>query len=129
MVFDDSNKVDDENNRPDNKTDGKTRRKSRGHYYNSIVYYTNVTGKTYYFQYFKPYSHDYRLLKRETECQCPRAEIHFSKCPWYNPDIIYILDNDNDLSTSELAAQQKIYKMYQSTPNNPPESCGCVTAA
>ena len=44
-------------------------------------------------------------------------------------DIIYILDNNNDLSTSELAAQQKIYQMYQSTLNNPPESCGCGTAA
>ena len=49
MDFDDSNKEDDKNNKPDDKTDGKTRTKSRGHYYNPIVYYTNVTGKTYYY--------------------------------------------------------------------------------
>ena len=68
--------------------------------------------------------------KGETiECLCSRGKMHFSKCPWYNPDIIYIPDNDNDLSVSEQAAQQKIYKMYQNTLNNPPESCGCGTAA
>ena len=71
--------------------DGETKKKSRDHYYNPLVYYTNVTGKTYYFQYFKPYSHEYRLLKNETECQCPRGKIHHSNCSWYNPDIIYIL--------------------------------------
>ena len=47
----------------------------------------------------------------------------------YYTDIIYILDTKGDLSTSEQAAQQKIYQMYQNTLNNPPESCGCGTAA
>ena len=60
---------------------------------------------------------------------CPRGKIHHFKCPWYNPDIIYIIDTKNDLSTSEQAAQQKIYNMYQNTTNNPPENCGCGTAA
>ena len=61
MNFDADNKSDEGKS----EQDGKTRKKSRGHYYNPLVYYTNVTGKTYYFQYFKPYSHDYRLLKNE----------------------------------------------------------------
>ena len=55
--------------------------------------------------------------------------MHHSNCPWYNPDIIYILDTKGDLSTSEQAAQQKIYNMFQNTSNNPPENCGCGTAA
>ena len=38
MDFDDSNKADDENNKPDKKTEGKPRRRSRGHYYNPLVY-------------------------------------------------------------------------------------------
>ena len=73
MDFDKDNKTNK------NSLNGKTKKKSRGHYYNPLVYYTNVTGKTYYFQYFKAYSHDYRLLKNETECQCPRGKIHHSK--------------------------------------------------
>ena len=72
--FDAGNKSDE--NKSDQ--DGETKKKSRGHYYNPLVYYTNVASKTYYFQYFKPYSHDYRLLKNETECQCPRGKIHHS---------------------------------------------------
>ena len=69
------------------------------------------------------------MLTSENECQCPRGKIHDTNCPWYNPDIIYILDTKGDLSISEQAAQQKIYQMYQNTLNNPPESCGCGTAA
>ena len=34
-----------------------------------------------------------------------------------------------DLSPSELAAQQKIYNIYQNTIHNTPEHCGCGTAA
>ena len=125
---DDSNKTDE------SKTESKTRKKSRGHYYNPLVYHTNVTGKTYYYQYFKTYSHDYRMLQTDEkgepiDCHCPRGKIHHFKCPWYNPDIIYIIDTKDDLSTSEQAAQQKIYNMYQNTTNNPPENCGCGTAA
>ena len=137
MDFDDRNKVDGadgENNKPDDKTEGKPRRISRGHYYNPLVYYKGNKGKTYYYQYFKPYSYDFRMLQNDEkgdpiECLCPRGKVHFTTCPWYNPDIIYILDTKGDLSTSEQAAQQKIYQMYQNTLNNPPESCGCGTAA
>ena len=45
-----------------------------------------------------------------------------------DPDIIYILDTKGNFSTSEQAAQQKIYSMYLNTTNNPPENCGCGTA-
>ena len=89
---------------------------------------------TIYYQYFKAYSHDYRMLQMDEKgepinCHCPRGKIHHFKCPWYNPDILYIIDTKGDLSTSEQAAQQKIYNMYQNTTNNPPENCGCGTAA
>ena len=63
------------------------------------------------------------------DCHCPRGKIHHFNCPLYNPDIIYIIDTKNDLSTSEQAAQQKIYNMYQNATNHPPENCGCGTAA
>ena len=49
--------------------------------------------------------------------------------PWYNPDVIYITDFQEDLSPSELAAQEKIYNIYQNTIHNLPEHCGCETAA
>ena len=122
---------DDSNKTNENKGNGKTEKKSRGYYYNPLVYHTSVTGKTYYYQYFKPYSHDHRMLKAEQsrECHCPKGKIHHFNCPWYNPDIIYILDTKGDLSTSEQAAQQKIYNMYQNTKNSPPENCGCGTKA
>ena len=84
------------------------RQKSRGHYYNPLVYYIGVTDKTYYYQYFKPYSHDYRKLKNELECQCPRDKRYHIDCSWYHPKIIYILDTKGGLSTSEQAAQKKI---------------------
>ena len=54
---------DDNNKTYESKSEGKTRKKSRCHYYNPLVYHTNVTGKTYYYQYFKTYSHDYRMLQ------------------------------------------------------------------
>ena len=59
----------------------------------------------------------------------PRGKIHDSNCSWYHPDIIYILDTKGDISTSEQAAQQKMYQMYQNTLNNPPENCAYGTAA
>ena len=64
----------------------------------------------------------------DDEWHCTQGKIHDTNCPWYNPDIIYILDTKGDLSISEQAAQQKLYQMYQNTLNNPPESCGCGTA-
>ena len=126
MDFDGSSKADD-------KPEGKPRRRSRGHYYNPLVYYKGNKGKTYFYQYFNPYSYDYRMLQNDEkgepiECLCSRGTRHISKCPWYNPDIIYIPDNDHDLSTSEQAAQQMIYNMYQNTTHNQPEICGCDTA-
>ena len=63
------------------------------------------------------------------ECICPRARIHDKKCVWYNPNYINITDTRNDLSTSEQAAQGKIYDMYQNTQNGQQELCGCGTAA
>ena len=95
---------------------GATRKKSKGHYYNPFVYYIGVTGKTYCYQYFKPYSHDYRKLKNELECQYLRGKEHHIDCSWYHPNIIYILHNKGGLSTSEQAAQQKIYNLYHSQP-------------
>ena len=63
------------------------------------------------------------------KCQCPESKIHHVQCPWYHPDVIYIIDFLEDLSSSELAAQQKIYNIYQNTIHNTPEHCGCSTAA
>ena len=40
-----------------------------------------------------------------------------------------MIETRADLSISEKAAQQKIYKMYLNTINNIPESCGCGTPA
>ena len=65
----------------------------------------------------------------EEKCQCPKCEIHSTKCTWYHPDIIYILDTQGDFSASEEVAQQEIYYMYLNTLNNPPEHCGCGTSA
>ena len=59
---------------------------------------------------------------------CPKGKIHHEQCPWYSPDVIYIIDFQEDLSPSKLVAQQKIY-IYQNTIHNPPEHCGCGTAA
>ena len=116
-------------NSDETKGDGVMYRKSSGYYYNPFLYYKRNLDKTYYYQYFKPYSHDHRMLMCDDECHCPRGKIHDSNCSWYNPDIIYILDTKGDLSISEQDAQRKIYQMYQNTLSNPPESCGCGTAA
>ena len=63
------------------------------------------------------------------KCQCAKGKIHHVQCQWYNSDVIYIIDFQEDLSPSELSAQQKIYNIYHNTINNPPEYCGCGTAA
>ena len=65
------------------------------------------------------------------DCQCPKTEPHDTKCEWYDPNIIYILETQGDISASEEAAQQKIYHLYLNSLNsthNPPEYCGCGTA-
>ena len=52
------------------------------------------------------------------------------KCPWYHPEVINVPDIENTLSTSEQAAQGKIYDLYhQNSQNMKQESCGCGTAA
>ena len=113
---------------------GTPKKKSRGIYYNPLLYCTNSTGKTYYFKYFRAYPYDHRMLLNDDygepiKCQSPKGKIHHEQCPWYNPDVIYIIDFQEDLSPSELAAQQKIYNIYQNTIHNTPEHCGCGTAA
>ena len=60
---------------------------------------------------------------------CPEGKIHHVQCPWYHPDVIYIIDFQEDLSSIELAAQQKIYNIYQNTIHNPQEHSGCGRAA
>ena len=42
------------------------------------------------------------------ECICPRGTRHISKCPWYNPDIIYVIDNDHDTLVSRLLDRRSI---------------------
>ena len=86
-------------------------------------------GKTYYYKYLKHHSHDYRRLRMEEEHRCPKGELHSTKCTWYDPDTIYILDTQGDLSPSEKAAQQKMYYQYLETLHNQPEQCGCGIAA
>ena len=103
--------------------------------FDQIVYRDNVKGKTCSFRYFKAYKFDWRLLMDQPngepmECKCPRGRLHSQQCPWYHPDVINVPDIGNTLSTSEQAAQGKIYDMYhQNTQNGQQESCGCGTAA
>ena len=103
--------------------------------FDQIVYRDNVKGKTYSFRYFKAYKFDWRLLINHPnvepmECKCPRGRLHSQQCPWYHPDVINVPDIGNTLSTSEQAAQGKIYDMYhQNTQNGQQELCGCGTAA
>ena len=63
-------------------------------------------------------------------CTCPRGRLHNEQCPWYHPEVINVPDIENTLSTSEQAAQGKIYDMYhQNSQHVQQESCGCGTAA
>ena len=112
------------------KLTGTPKKKSRGIW----LYCTSSTGKIYSFKYFKAYPYDHRMLLNDDygepiKCHCPEGKIHHVQCPWYHPDVIYIIDFQKDLSSIELAAQQKIYNIYQNTIHNPPEDCGCGTAA
>ena len=109
---------------------GTPKKKNRGIW----LYCTSSTGELYSFKYFKAYPHDHRMLLNDdygepTKCDCPEGKIHYVQCPWYHPDVIYIIDFQKDLSSIELSAQQKIYNIYQNTIHNPPEHCGCGTAA
>ena len=94
----------------------------------------NVKGITYSFRYFNAYKFDWRVVITQNEepmlCTCPRGRLHNEKCPWYHPEVINVPDIENTLSTSEQAAQGKIYDMYhQNSQNMQQESCGCGTAA
>ena len=100
--------------------------------FDQIVYMDNVKGKTYSFRYFKAYKFDWRVVMNYQNeepmlCTCPRGRLHNEQCPWYHPEVINVPDIENTLSTSEQAAQGKIYDMYHQ--NVQQESCGCGTAA
>ena len=100
-----------------------------------IVYMDNVQGKTYSFRYFKAYKFDCRVVMNYQNeepmlCTCPRGRLHNQQCPWYHPEVINVPYIENTLSTSEQAAQEKIYDIYhQNSQNVQQESCGCGTAA
>ena len=87
-------------------------KKRKGFSYYPLLTYKRNIDKTFYYKYFRPYSHDYRRLRMEEDCQCPQTEPHDTKCEWYDPNIIYILETQGDISASEEAAQQKIYDLY-----------------
>ena len=72
-----------------------------------LLTYKRELNKTFYYKYFRPYSHDYRRLRMEEDCQCPHSEPHDTGCERYDPNIIYILEAPDDISASEEAAQQK----------------------
>ena len=103
--------------------------------FDQIVYMDNVKGITYSFRYFKAYKFDWRVVMNYQNeepmlCTCPRGRLHNEQCPWYHPEVINVPDIENTLSTSEQAAQGKIYDMYhQNSQNMQQESCGCGTAA
>ena len=103
--------------------------------FDQIVYMDNRKGITYSFRYFHAYKFDWRVVMNYQNeepmlCTCPRGRLHNEKCPWYHPEIINVPDIENTLSTSEQAAQGKIYDLYhQNSQNMKQESCGCGTAA
>ena len=107
-------------------------KKRKGFSYYPLLTYKRELDKTFYFKYFKPYSHDYRRLRMEEDCHCEPSEPHDTKCEWYDPNIIYILEAPDDISASEEAAQQKIYDLYMKSLNSAHpqrEYCGCGSAA
>ena len=93
-------------------------KKRKGFSYYPLLTYKRDLNKTFYYKYFEPYSHDYRRLRMEEDCKCPETEPHDTKCEWYDPDTIYILDVVNDISASEEAAQQQIYDLYMNSMNS-----------
>ena len=94
-----------------------------------LMYYNRHLDRYYYFRYFKPYMFDHRLLAMGHESGCPTRRLHKTSCSWYDCDNIYMIDSQADLSISEKAAQQTIYKIYMETLNNLPDECGCGTQA
>ena len=108
-----------------------TSRNRRTNYicFKPLMYYNRHLDRYYYFRYFKPYNYDHRLLAMGHDCGCQPRRLHKTSCSWYDSDNIYIIDSQADLSISEKAAQQKIYKIYMETLNNLPDECGCGTLA
>ena len=94
-----------------------------------LMYYNRHLDRYYYFKYFKPYVFDDRLLTMGHDCGCQVRRLHKTSCSWYESDNIYMIDSQADLSISEKAAQQIIYKIYMETLNNLPDECGCGTQA
>ena len=92
----------DEEDRTDEKVVPKKR---KGFSYYPLLTYKRNIDKTHYYMYFRPYSHDYRRLRMEEDWQCPKAEPHSTKSEWYDPNIIYILEAQGNISASEEAAQ------------------------
>ena len=82
-------------------------KKRKGFSYYPLLTYKRDLDKTFYYKYFRPYSHDYRRLRMEEDCQCTKTEPHDTSCEWYDSDIIYILEAPDDISASEEAAQQR----------------------
>ena len=112
--------------------EGEIPKKRKGFSYYPLLTYKRNLDKTFYYKYFKPYSHDYRRLRMEEDCHCPQSEPHDTKCERYDPNIIYILEAQDDISASEEAAQQKIYDLYMrsmSSSHHQTEYCGCGSAA
>ena len=105
--------------------------KKRANYvcFKPLMYYNRLLDRNYYSRYFKPYIFDHRLLTMGYDCECPVRRLHKSSCSWYDSDNIYVIETRADLSISEKAAQQKIYKIYMETLNNLPDECGCGTPA
>ena len=103
--------------------------------FDQIAYMDNVSGITYSFRYFHAYKFDWRVVMNYQNeepmlCTCPRGRLHNENCPWYHPEVINVPDIENTLSTSEQAAQGKIYDLYhQNSQNMKQELCGCGTAA
>ena len=107
-------------------------KKRKGFAYYPLLTYKRELDKTFYYKYFRPYSHDYRRLRMEEDCQCSHSEPHDTGCEWYDPNIIYILEAPDDISASEEAAQQNIYDLYMKSMNSShhqTEYCGCGSAA
>ena len=72
--------------------EGEIPKKRKGFSYYPLLTYKRNLDKTFYYKYFKPYSHDYRRMRMEEDCHCPQSEPHDTKCKWYDPNIIYILE-------------------------------------
>ena len=49
-------------------------KKRKGFAYYPLLTYKRELDKTFYYKYFRPYSHDYRRLRMEEDCQCPHSE-------------------------------------------------------